>query len=63
MQERIINGFRVEDFVPQAADLPEDITDVELQSEYGGIGGEGYNNLIEEIERRISSCAGYHGLQ
>jgi hypothetical protein len=64
MQERIVNnGFRIEDFVPQAADLPEDITDAELQSQYGGIGGEGYSNLIEEVERRISLCAGYHGLQ
>jgi hypothetical protein len=63
MQERIVNGFRVEDFVPPAADLPEGITDAELQSRYGGVGGEGYNRLAEEIERRISFCAAYLRLQ
>ena len=63
MQESIISGFRVEAYFPPADDLPEGITDAELQSRYGGVGGEGYNRLIEEIERRISFCAGYHELK
>lgn len=63
MQERIVGGFRVEEFFPPAADLPEEIPDAELQSIYGGVGGEGYNRLIEEIEQRISFCAAYLSLQ
>ncbi len=59
MQERIIGGFRVEEFVPQAGDLPEGISDAELQSQYGGVGGDKYNQLIQEIERRISDCEAY----
>lgn len=59
MQGRLAQDFRVEDFFPPAADLPEGILDPELQSKYGGVGGEGYTHLIEEIERRIATCAGY----
>ena len=59
MQDRIARGFRVEEFFPPAADLPERIPDVELQSRYGGVGGEAYRRLIEEIERRIAVCAAY----
>jgi len=58
-QDRIVRGFRVDDFFPSAADLPEGITDAELQSQYGGVGGEGYRRIIEEIERRIAACAAY----
>jgi len=63
MQERIVGGFQVEDFFPPAADLPEGIPDDQLQSSYGGVGGEGYNRLIKEIEQRISSCLAYRQLQ
>jgi hypothetical protein len=59
MQERLAGGFQVDDFFPPAADLPEGIPDAELQSRYGGVGGEAYLRLIEEIERRIATCAAY----
>ena len=59
MQNRIAGGFEVDDFFPPAADLPEGIPDAELQSRYGGVGGEPYLRLIGEIERRIASCAAY----
>jgi hypothetical protein len=57
MQERLRAGFRVDDFFPKAADLPEGITDLELQEKYGGVGGEAYRRLVEDVERRLSSCA------
>jgi hypothetical protein len=60
MQDRLAGGFRVDEFFPPAADLPEGIPDAELQSRYGGVGGEPYRRLIEEIERRIAACAAYH---
>jgi len=59
MQARLAGGFRVDEFFPPAADLPEGIPDAELQSRYGGVGGEPYRRLIEEIERRIAACAAH----
>lgn len=60
MQERIARAFDVDDFFPPAADLPEGIPDAELQSHYGGVGGEAYRRLIEEIERRLGDCPAYY---
>jgi len=60
MQDRIVRGFKIDDFFPPAADLPEGITDAELQTQYGGVGGEGYRRVIEEIERRIATCPAYN---
>jgi len=59
MQDRLARGFRVEEFFPPAADLPEGIPDAKLQLAYGGVGGEGYNRILKEIERRIATCAAY----
>ena len=63
MQERIGSCFRVDDFFPLAADLPEGIPDVELQTYYGGVGGEIYSRFIEDIERRLAACAAYQRLR
>ena len=63
MQERIAEGFRVDDFFPLAVDLPEGIPDVELQTYYGGVGGEIYCRFVEEIERRLAACAAYQQLR
>ena len=59
MQDRLARGFRVDEFFPPAADLPEGIPDAELQSRYGGVGGHAYCQVVEEIERRIAACAAY----
>ncbi|UCD29102.1 MAG: hypothetical protein JSV03_01055, partial [Planctomycetota bacterium] len=59
MQKRIAGGFRVEEFFPPAADLPEGIADAELELRYGGVGGQDYLRLIDEIERRLATCAAY----
>jgi hypothetical protein len=59
LQERIAAGFRVDDFFPDASDLPEGIPDAELQSRYGGVGGPLYRDFAAEIERRLMRCAAY----
>ncbi len=59
MQNRLAGGFHVEEIFPPADDLPEGISDVELESRYGGVGGEGYRRLTEELERRITECPAY----
>ncbi len=59
MQDRLARGFKVDDFFPPAADLPEGIPDAELQTRYGGVGGAPYLRQIDEIERRVAACAAY----
>lgn len=60
IQERIVAGFRADDFMPPAADLPEGIRDREFETVYGGVNGAKYKELMAEIERRINACAGYN---
>lgn len=59
MQDRLAHGFRVDDVCPPAEDLPEGVSAAELQSRYGGINGEKYRGLLEEIQRRVAACAAY----
>jgi energy-converting hydrogenase Eha subunit E len=59
LQARLAQGYHVDDYFPQANDLPEDIQDAELLSRYGGVGGEEYHRLTAEIERRVANCAAY----
>jgi len=61
LQSRLIQGFPIEVVCPPADNLPEGISDVDLESRYGGIGGEKYQQIIEEIERRVAACALYEG--
>jgi hypothetical protein len=62
LQERLAGGVRVDDFFPEAADLPEDIQDAELHARYGGVGGPLFRQYTAEVERRLWSCPGYRGL-
>ena len=57
MQERLAANPRIDDIFPPAADLPEGISDVALEAEYGGVGGAGYAAIVERIERRLAACA------
>jgi hypothetical protein len=59
IQDRLAGGFRVDDFFPEAADLPEGIADAELQSRYGGVGGPLYRETADDVERRVRACPAY----
>jgi hypothetical protein len=59
MQDRLADGFKVDDIFPSPAGLPEGISDAELESSYGGVGGPVYLRLVEDIEQRVASCAAY----
>jgi hypothetical protein len=52
-QQVLAEGFRVDDLMPPADDLPEGLTDEALDSQYGGVGGAGYEALVAEIEERV----------
>ena len=62
LQTRLAVGFRVDDFFPEAADLPENIQAAELEARYGGTGGPLFRQYAAEVERRLWSCPGYRGL-
>ena len=59
MQDRLARGYHVDDFMPIGADLPEDMPQAEFRTRYGGVGAAAYNQLVDEIDRRIASCAAY----
>jgi hypothetical protein len=58
MHTRLVGGFELGEIFPPAADLPEGIAGPQLEAEYGGVGGEKYQEIMEEIERRLATCAG-----
>jgi len=59
LQARLTAGFRLDDYFPLAAGLPEDIQDADLQSRYGGVGGQEYAKVAAEVERRIAGLPAY----
>jgi hypothetical protein len=61
-QARLAAGFRVDDFFPEAADLPENIPATELEARYGGVGGPLFRQYAAEVERRLWSCPAYRAL-
>ena len=58
MQSRIRNGVEVADICPDVRDLPEGLSRDEFHAEYGGLGGPGTRRVVEEIRRRLATCAG-----
>lgn len=56
MQELLANRFSIDDIFPPAGDLPDGIGDTTFQQEFGGVDGEKYNQVLAEIERRLTTC-------
>lgn len=63
LQARMRSGFRVDDFLPPLADLPENLTLEQFHRAYGRIGSASYRKMVSDIERRIDQCAGLVALQ
>jgi hypothetical protein len=59
LQERLAAGFDAYDVFPPAGDLPEGLSEVELRTRYGGVGGERYQDLMAEIDSRIAALPAY----
>jgi hypothetical protein len=59
IQNRLADGFNIDDFMPDGADLPEGLQQEEFGRRYGGVHQARYNELIAEIDRRIGDCAAY----
>lgn len=54
LQRLVLDDYRVERLMPPGADLPEGISDAELQRRYGGVGGPLYREVLADIESRIT---------
>jgi hypothetical protein len=60
MQSRVRNGVRINDFCPEVVGLPEGLSRDEFQAQYGGLGGAGTQEVVEEIRRLLGDCEGLH---
>ena len=59
MQVRLAAGIREEDLAPRDAGLPEGLSAARLEAEFGGVGGEGFRVVEEEIARRVDALPLY----
>jgi hypothetical protein len=59
IQERLAVAVDVDDYFPVADDLPEGLSDAEFREQYGGVRGKEYQELHDEIQRRILACKLY----
>jgi hypothetical protein len=57
MQARAAAGVRSADVVPDLRGLPEGLSRDVFQADYGGLGGEGTQRVVEEIRKRLAGCA------
>lgn len=55
LQAALADGVQESDLLPAWQDLPEFLTEAELQRRYGGVGGAAYETLLEEIDRRVAA--------
>ena len=58
MQARLQERFEVADFLPPAADLPENLTVEQFRRDYHGVGSQRYRELDAEIDARLDRCPG-----
>jgi hypothetical protein len=57
LQSRVAAGVVEDDIMPDIEGLPDGLSDAELTARFGGVGGAAYNELVQEIARRVSSLA------
>jgi len=50
-----MRGARIEDYLPDLRGLPEGLTRERFQTEYGGLGGAGTQEVVAEIDRRLET--------
>ncbi len=59
IQIRLRSGFKVDDFFPPIAGLPENLTVEQFRRDYGSVGSRRYREMTAEIEARLDRCAGF----
>ena len=48
-------GIDERDLMPDVSDLPESLSDAEVEKRFGGIGGARYGAMLAEIDARIAA--------
>ena len=59
LQRRVTAGMRESDLMPETADLPEFMPEAEFKRRFGGIGAPAYQQVMQNIERRVAACPLY----
>jgi len=59
LQARVAEGLVETDIMPHSADLPERLSEAELQRRFGGTTGAAYRDTMREIERRLAALPLY----
>lgn len=59
LQDRIERGIDDLALIPNISDLEENMSDAEFKQRYGGIDGNEYERVVQDIDRRIAESALY----
>src|SRR5690606_14868520 len=57
MQQRLSQEFPLDALMPPGNDLPDGLSDADVQSAFGGVGGSRSRLADRECRRRLESCA------
>jgi uncharacterized protein YfiM (DUF2279 family) len=57
LQARISAGLSEGDLMPDITGLPDGLSEAEFTRRYGGVGAPAYNDIVNDIDRRISALA------
>jgi len=60
LQQRVASGLRDSDLMPPWSDLPESMPEVEFKRRFGGIGAPAYQQMMQEIDQRVSILGVLH---
>ncbi|MEE8618143.1 MAG: hypothetical protein V3S86_02605, partial [Nitrosomonadaceae bacterium] len=60
LQQRVASGLRDSDLMPPWSDLPEFMPEVEFKRRFGGIGTPAYQQMMQEIDQRVSILGVLH---
>lgn len=56
MRDFLKEEFEVGNFLPEIADLPENLTTEQFRTSFGNVGSDRYLQMISEIETRLDAC-------
>jgi len=57
LQSRLSAGLTENDMMPEVSGLPEKLSQAEFTRRFGAAAGPAYNQLVDEIERRVAALA------
>lgn len=63
VQAMFAMGVKESDIIPITDDLIENMNSQQFQQQFGHIGSDAYNLVMQEIERRLDSCVAYQEIE